>query len=381
MKDIQAILADMKERGSAILILNMAADDPRAPIAQYLLDHSAGSLAQSVRTLAEAANAEILVYAPEGMAIEPLSMQLGAKAVFGPASPVLREDTALYTALDTGEIRSNCAELAYESSFLSYGYQGRPTLTIDPESAIAAEDKLVFINGEAQRVKLGEALPAVDDGGKPMLLGGALGKFVSAEELAALPVTRERLFDSLTGFTAADCMADQLKTLYTENNANSCGKCVMCREGSWQLMTILSDITGGQGKREDLPLIEDVAPLIEAGALCDFGRNMVHPVLTALQLARTEIEAHIVKKTCPAGVCAAFLSYVIDPAKCTGCGDCLDACEYDAIEGKDGFIHMIDEKMCEKCDECVKVCPEDAVVTSGAHIRVPKKLVRCGRFA
>lgn len=381
MKDVQAIINDMKGRENALVILNMAADDPRAPIAAYILSHKADELAEAVRTLAAGAGAEIRVYAPEGMDVAPLAQRLGAQESHGPASPVLREDTALYTALDTGEIRSNCAEMAFESAFLSCGYQGRPTLVIDPEMALAAETKLVFINGEPQELALGAPLPALETGEKPVLLGGALGRFVSAEELSALSITRERLFDSVTTFTNAQCMADELVKLYRENTDNSCGKCVMCREGSWQLMSILSDVTGGRAKREDVALMEDVAPLIEAGALCDFGRHMVMPVLSAMRTARPEIEAHIVKKTCPTGVCAAFLSYVIDPARCTGCGECLDACEYDAIEGKDGFIHMIDEKMCEKCDACVKVCPEGAVITSGARIRVPKKLTKCGRFA
>lgn len=381
MKDIRAILDDMRGRANALLILNMAADDPRAPIAQHLLDTKAEALAAAVKAMAEEAKAEIFIYAPEGMAIEGLTNALGAKAVVGPASPVLREDTALYTAIESGEIRSNSAELAFESEFLSYGYQGRPTLVIDPESAMNAETKLVFVNGEAQEIPLGKTLGNIGLGDKPALLGGALGRFVDAAALAALSVTRERLFDSLTTFGAEQCMADELVAIYRENTENSCGKCVMCREGSWQLGSIFSDICGGRAKREDIALIEDIAPLIEAGALCDFGRHMVHPALTALETARAEIEAHVVKKTCPAGACAAFLSYVIDPIKCTGCGECIEVCEYDAIEGKDGFIHMIDEKMCEKCDECVRICPEDAIITSGARIRVPKKLVKCGRFA
>lgn len=381
MKDIAAIISDMRRRENAIIILNMASDDPRAPVAQYLLENRAEALESAVRALAEDAKAEILVYAPEGMAIAPLCQKLGAKEAHGPASPVLREDTALYTVLDSGDIRSNCAEQDFESTFLSYGYQGRPTLVLDPEEVLNADVKLVFINGEARELPIGQPVSGIEPGDKPVLLGGMLGEFLDADALAATAVSRERLFDSVQTFTKEDCLAAVLAALYQENTAHSCGKCVMCREGSWQLMSVLSDICGGKAKREDIALIEDIAPLIEAGALCDFGRNMVHPVSSALRTARAEIEAHVVKKNCPAGVCAAFLSYVIDPVKCTGCGECLDVCDYDAIEGKDGFIHMIDEKMCEKCDECVRICPEDAIITSGARIRVPKKLTKCGRFA
>ena len=79
MKDIAAIISDMRRRENAIIILNMASDDPRAPVAQYLLENRAEALESAVRALAEDAKAEILVYAPEGMAIAPLCQKLGAK--------------------------------------------------------------------------------------------------------------------------------------------------------------------------------------------------------------------------------------------------------------------------------------------------------------
>ena len=69
----------------------------------------------------------------------------------------------------------------------------------------------------------------------------------------------------------------------------------------------------------------------------------------------------------------------LDFAPCDGCGDCLDACPEDAIEGKPGFIHMLDESMCEKCGMCAEVCPQRAIV-AGGKFRVPKKLTRVGKF-
>ena len=57
---------------------------------------------------------------------------------------------------------------------------------------------------------------------------------------------------------------------------------------------------------------------------------------------------------------------VIDKDKCTGCGDCREACPPQAIEMKEEKAVIV-EKFCEECGECVKACPEKA-------ISLPKKI-------
>jgi MinD superfamily P-loop ATPase len=47
---------------------------------------------------------------------------------------------------------------------------------------------------------------------------------------------------------------------------------------------------------------------------------------------------------------------VIDREGCTGCGLCLDACRFDAIEE-----FQVDPLSCEGCGFCLHVCPEQAV--------------------
>ena len=119
------------------------------------------------------------------------------------------------------------------------------------------------------------------------------------------------------------------------------------------------------------------------GAYCPYGQNWPNTLLTAMDLFAAEFEAHTKKKSCPAGVCfQAGATYVILPDKCTGCMDCEDACDYTAITGKKGFIHMIDQDMCEHCGECVSACDEEAIVKwEGAKLpKLPKKLTRVGKF-
>jgi len=54
----------------------------------------------------------------------------------------------------------------------------------------------------------------------------------------------------------------------------------------------------------------------------------------------------------------------VDADSCTGCGDCLTACPYDAIsmgEGDDRHIALISPTGCKGCGGCVPICPENAI--------------------
>ena len=48
---------------------------------------------------------------------------------------------------------------------------------------------------------------------------------------------------------------------------------------------------------------------------------------------------------------------VIDPDRCTGCGICVDLCQWQAI----GTDYVIDSIGCEGCGVCYHLCPEGAV--------------------
>ena len=55
---------------------------------------------------------------------------------------------------------------------------------------------------------------------------------------------------------------------------------------------------------------------------------------------------------------------IVDPDACTGCGDCLTACPYDAIsmgEGTDRHVALISPTGCKGCGGCVPICPENAI--------------------
>ncbi|MFP3895459.1 MAG: FAD-dependent oxidoreductase [Anaerolineales bacterium] len=99
------------------------------------------------------------------------------------------------------------------------------------------------------------------------------------------------------------CMVELSRFFLTFAVAESCGKCVPCRVGGRRMLEILTRITEGKGKMEDLDTIEEIAEGMASNSLCALGQLTPGPVVSALRYFRDEFEAHILEKRCPAGVC------------------------------------------------------------------------------
>jgi NADH:ubiquinone oxidoreductase subunit F (NADH-binding)/(2Fe-2S) ferredoxin len=99
------------------------------------------------------------------------------------------------------------------------------------------------------------------------------------------------------------CMVDVARFLIDFFVEESCGKCVPCREGTKQMLHILTRICEGRGKEDDLPLLERLAKTVKLASFCGLGAVAPDPVLAALKHFRGEFEAHIRDKKCPAGAC------------------------------------------------------------------------------
>jgi len=158
-----------------------------------------------------------------------------------------------------------------------------------------------------------------------------------------------------------NCMVEVARYFVSFTQEESCGKCSPCREGTWHMKNILTDITEGKGREGDLELLEKMGRLIKDTALCGLGNTAPNPVLTTIRYFREEYEAHIRDKRCPAGVCKALIRYLIDPEKCTGCQACFKNCPVNCIAGERKKVHVIDQSRCIKCGMCHSVCNFDAV--------------------
>ena len=159
------------------------------------------------------------------------------------------------------------------------------------------------------------------------------------------------------------CMVNVARFFLEFTQRESCGKCVPCREGTEQMLTMLNDIVEGRATLKTLENLEDLAKAVQKASLCALGKTAPNPVLSTLKHFREEYLAHVVEKRCPAGVCKALARFEIVPEKCKGCGMCKRACPVQAITGAVGKPHVIDAKKCIKCGGCKSTCKFGAVVT------------------
>jgi NADH-quinone oxidoreductase subunit F len=226
--------------------------------------------------------------------------------------------------------------------------------------------RVVFEIGGGVTDRRGKVNP---EGFKAVQIGGPSGGCLTREHLD-LPLD----YDSLRGAGAMvgsgglvamnqqTCMVSIARFFMDFTQRESCGKCVLCREGTRQMLALLDDIIEGRATRETLQLLESLAAAVQKGSLCGLGKTAPNPVLSTMRYFREEYDAHVFHKHCPTGQCKALAKPSIDPVKCKGCTACARKCPVGAISGEKKKPHVIDQGKCIVCGACADVCKLEAVV-------------------
>jgi len=94
------------------------------------------------------------------------------------------------------------------------------------------------------------------------------------------------------------CMVKSLLRLSYFYFEESCGQCTPCREGTGWLYRMIQRIENGQGRPEDLDVLDSVASNIMGRTICALGDAAAMPVRSFIKHFRDEFAHHIEHKSC-----------------------------------------------------------------------------------
>jgi len=203
----------------------------------------------------------------------------------------------------------------------------------------------------------GKRFKAVQTGGPS---GGCIPEHLLDTKVDFDELTRAGAMMGSGGMIVMDedtCLVDLARYFLGFLSDESCGKCTPCREGIRQMLKILTDITKGLGREDDIDRLLELAEATRGASLCALGKTAPNPVLSTLRYFREEYEAHILEQRCSSLSCKTLIAFQIDPAKCKGCGACLRQCPAAAITGEKKQLHHILQEKCTRCGSCLEACP------------------------
>ncbi|UCF56380.1 MAG: FAD-dependent oxidoreductase [Deltaproteobacteria bacterium] len=100
-----------------------------------------------------------------------------------------------------------------------------------------------------------------------------------------------------------NCMVEIARYFLSFTQSESCGKCAPCRLGTTQLLEILTRITQGEGRIEDIETIKELGETIVNSSLCGLGQTAPKPALSTLNFFLKEYEEHILDHRCAGATC------------------------------------------------------------------------------
>ncbi|MBI4239234.1 MAG: NADH-quinone oxidoreductase subunit NuoF [Deltaproteobacteria bacterium] len=136
---------------------------------------------------------------------------------------------------------------------------------------------------------------------KAVIVGGSSVPVLTADEAFAVTLDYESLQGAGTflgsgGMIIIDdqtSMVAALENLAVFYHHESCGQCTPCREGSGWVEKILHRLYHGEGRHEDLALLQDLADKMQGRTICALADALAMPVRSYVTKFRTEFEAFI----------------------------------------------------------------------------------------
>lgn len=140
---------------------------------------------------------------------------------------------------------------------------------------------------------------------KAVQLGGPTGAYFPVDSLD-ISIDYETILkaDSIIGsgtievLTNDSCAVEICRNLISYIHSQSCGKCVFCREGTYQISDILNDIVEKSAGPEVFDILIELGETMKTGCICGLGRTAPNPVLSSIRLFRDEYDLHIREKMC-----------------------------------------------------------------------------------
>lgn len=215
---------------------------------------------------------------------------------------------------------------------------------------------------------------------KAMQIGGPSGGLITAEQLdlpldfkTLAPYGCRRGDGVITVLDEDRCMVDATYSFLRATQADFCGKCVSCREGTKRMAEVMGELVEYKADDAAVGMMLELGEVVHMTAFCALGKGCSSTLEIAAAAFPDDFQNHI-DGACPLceketrlpiapgdGVPYDKKHVVINPDKCKGCSRCSRACHAEAISGVIKSPFVIDQSKCVKCYTCIELCAFGAI--------------------